>query len=389
MRYSVKDLKVLHLAPDEKFIDRGVDNFNRCGCESTLYVFSKSSELKFVKENDPKVFNLEKLDKKQLCKEMESFDIIILHSLFYRKFVFPDNVVIVWIGFGFDYYNLIHNDEKYLLTPKSIDYLNNLHGGLHSRLIQKPKKILKYIKNKLKDIIIYNDIVRTLERVNYFAPVLVDEYELVKNSVLNFNPDLIDWSYGSLSDSLEKGLKDKKIIGNDILLGNSATLTNNHLDVVDVLKLSKDNSSKVITPLNYGDSVYKQYLIDELSRAFSQDSIVIDKFMPLEEYVDILARCSTVVMNHKRQQALGNISVSLYLGAKVFMNPVSPAYKYYKRNGIYIFSVDEINRQNLNYKLSTEEINFNRFKILELNSKAVIDRKTNNLLEVCVSKVKV
>jgi hypothetical protein len=43
-----------------------------------------------------------------------------------------------------------------------------------------------------------------------------------------------------------------------------------------------------------------------------------------ETYSATLRSCSIVAMNHVRQQALGNILLMLWFGARVFLNPRSP-----------------------------------------------------------------
>jgi hypothetical protein len=81
-------------------------------------------------------------------------------------------------------------------------------------------------------------------------------------------------------------------------------------------------------------------------------------------------------MNHKRQQAFGNINNALYKGAKVFLRPENLLYKYYKSIGMKIFSVEDLEKfgENALQPLETETKKKNRAIISELmGRKKVVD----------------
>ena len=102
-----------------------------------------------------------------------------------------------------------------------------------------------------------------IERIDYFAPVLEYEYELVRKalSFRNF-PEYIYFNYGSLEKHLIKSFNQKNVNGDNILVGNSATDTNNHIEIFDLLNtLVLGDSTKIICPLSYGNETYKKNII--------------------------------------------------------------------------------------------------------------------------------
>lgn len=69
------------------------------------------------------------------------------------------------------------------------------------------------------------------------------------------------------------------------------------------------------------------------------------EFMDFDQYVSMLQSCSVMIMNHKRQQGVGNVGIGIYLGAKVFINPCSPLYDYYKCLGLAVYSSADLEKE--------------------------------------------
>ena len=147
--------------------------------------------------------------------------------------------------------------------------------------------------------------------------------------------------------------KDKN--GN-ILLGNSATSWNNHLDVLKVVLATKQKEQKIIIPLNYGNMKYKKWLLPKIK---SSDVIILNDFMPPKEYFDIVNSCSYAVFGMIRQQAMGNINYALSKGIKVFLYENSVIYQNHKELGYAVYAIDEINKDSFSSSLTSQEIEQN------------------------------
>src|SRR5690606_37456726 len=150
----------------------------------------------------------------------------------------------------------------------------------------------------------------------------------------------------------------------DILIGNSASPENNHLDTFKVIRERFDIvGRRIVVPLSYGDMHYREHVVRAGKQLFG------DKFQPLlgymsrAEYFESLSSCGFVVMNHSRQQAIGNVSAALLSGARLFMNPLSPLYDYLNARG---FFVDELSEASGDLSpLSIEQRLVNKKLILE------------------------
>src|SRR5690606_36098954 len=118
--------------------------------------------------------------------------------------------------------------------------------------------------------------------------------------------------------------------------GNSATFANNHFDVLKLIKNGNINNQLVI-PLSYGNQKYKTVLQNYCATAFGAQAEILSDFIPKEQYFDLLRECQFVVMGHLRQQAMGNIYASLYMGAKLFLFKKNPVFDFLKGLGILVF----------------------------------------------------
>ena len=133
--------------------------------------------------------------------------------------------------------------------------------------------------------------------------------------------------------------------GDNFLLGNSATIENNHLDTFSLISKLDFDKELIFCPLSYGGPGFTNYARDI---TLAGKNIFGEKFIPLteilsnDEYVEIIEKCGNVIMNHLRQQALGNIITSMWKGARVYFNELSPVYSYYKSLGLTVYTLSDI-----------------------------------------------
>lgn len=145
-----------------------------------------------------------------------------------------------------------------------------------------------------------------------------------------------------------------------IILGNSATRTNQHLEALDMLEHLKSYPIEIYCPLSYGaDKDYKDEVIKHGKDIFGDKFIPITEFMDYYNYVSFLSTCDIGIFNNNRQQGLGNILILIGMGKKVFLNSIASTYdELIKKN--YIISKAETLKQ-ISYK---ELIEFPQDKIL-------------------------
>jgi hypothetical protein len=103
-----------------------------------------------------------------------------------------------------------------------------------------------------------------------------------------------------------------------LVVGNSGSPTNNHLDVINFLNTHKIEADLHI-PVSYGDARYVSFLKKEARYHFGTVTFM-DRYMPFDEYLNFLNSSDGLIMNTIRPQGYGNILMMMYLGKSVFFN---------------------------------------------------------------------
>ncbi len=359
--------KILHLATDEKFINAANYLYERAfPGRNTFYIIKPAANppLKFVKLKDNFEIHIrsKQLDR-LLAKRVEAFDIIVFHGL-NREMInlinhSEDKKKFIWTFWGAEVYNSDFYDESIL-------------GLRTKRLKEKLQKDTLF--DKLKEIyrktrypnLSGNDISakrKAMNQFHYIAKLNQNICPFKKMGLLREDCQTIPFTYYPLEYLFEE--PEQKVNGENILLGNSSSATNNHLEMIEMLSEFNLDERKVITPLSYGSDRYasaiKKYGKEKLGNSFYP----LTEFIPLKRYNKIIQSCGYVIMNHYRPQGVGTILASLYLGSKVFLND-TPFYRYLKNLGCYVYSIEddlEIKKENAFQRLPHSEIEDNR-KIL-------------------------
>ena len=91
-------------------------------------------------------------------------------------------------------------------------------------------------------------------------------------------------------------------------------------------------------------------ILDELNNVIKEGKRILgDKFKPIlkymsfKDYLDFINASDICILNHKRQQGLGNQLVFFMLKKKVFISNTTTPFQYYKNNGIDIYSTESLN----------------------------------------------
>jgi len=141
----------------------------------------------------------------------------------------------------------------------------------------------------------------------------------------------------------EFNLPEKEHSTVNIQVGNSASPSNNHLEIFDMLVAYKEQNIKIFAPLSYGDPGYAKEVIRVGKLLFGEKFVSLTDFMEFNQYLEFLAQVDIAIFNHERQQAMGNTITLLGLGKKVYMrNDVTP-WAFFEKQGIKVFGVDKFN----------------------------------------------
>jgi dTDP-N-acetylfucosamine:lipid II N-acetylfucosaminyltransferase len=116
-----------------------------------------------------------------------------------------------------------------------------------------------------------------------------------------------------------------------IQIGNSATSTNNHFEIIDSLKKFKNENIKIYAPLAYGDEGdYADKVMAYGKAVFDDKFIGLRDFMEFEKFVLFMNKMDILIFNQTRQQAMGNLWLAIYLKKKIFIREESTLWEYYK-----------------------------------------------------------
>jgi dTDP-N-acetylfucosamine:lipid II N-acetylfucosaminyltransferase len=157
-------------------------------------------------------------------------------------------------------------------------------------------------------------------------------------------------------------------IGLNILVGNSADPSNEHLEVLTKLQKIPNVDIKAYLPLSYGDEGYAQHVIDKGCELLAGRMMPLREFMPYSAYLQLLATIDIAIFNHRRQQGMGNIIALLGMGKTVYMRSDTTSWKTLAGFGLVVEDV-------LNLKLDLLP-----HKIAELNRDIVRKRFSEKVL---------
>lgn len=383
-------LKIAHVASDEKFIETAVDIFESVFPKQNVFYITTPKPWHYLSDNEIyKEVSSDKFIFLLKLNEFVKYDLIIFHGL-PNEWLLPIALFknkYIWIGWGFDYYNRFYDEELLstpLLLPKTRTYYNEKSKSEVRE--SKIKNLVSGFARKVKKHLIKNVIYpMAMRNIKVFSPVLADEFKLVQQKHgVGKKTRYLPWNYGSLERHLLKNIKlDGIDKANSILLGNSATATNNHIEILDFLS-NLETKKTLYIPLSYGSPAYAKSISNYINcnSQLASSCYVLDRFMPLSDYNSIINKCGFVIMNHVRQQALGNIVIMMFRGSKIFLREESVLYNFFKEQSAYVFSVQELenNPTLLDFPLTDEQIEYNRLILKRTWSESVIYKRTKDLV---------
>lgn len=286
------------------------ENFN---LEEHEFVFFKRGNAHNVSFKNTKVITINRsVELMKIIPKIYNSKNIIFHSLYLQKlimvFFFQPWLLkkCNWVIWGGDLYS--YGNEKKALKAKVVEMMRRV-------VIRNIGGIITHIKG---------------------------DYELAKSWYGAKGEYYYSFMYPSnLYEAYDLSKVDKNHDVIYIQIGNSASLSNNHMEVIEKLKKYKNKSIEIICPLSYGNVGHRDKVIKEGKRIFGGKFTPITTYMPFEEYLGLLAKIDIAIFNHKRQQAMGNITTLLGLGKKVYIRNDITSWDFCKDHGLKVFSSND------------------------------------------------
>lgn len=323
---------------DEKFAHRIKNYFDALPYDSTYHILHTQKEFAQLPgfKNDSLSHVLDNLRKKNCVLKLQKGQIVFMHYFDVRllplfKHILKQNPIIIQL-WGGDY-------TSYVLRPTA----KNL-GPETARRIIKPRtkysqlpwglwKVIYQIKWTLSGTrYAYRKALKQATIANCeLGPFELEHFNISRNSKEHF---LVP--YSAVTNESNTSWNATR---HAALVGNSATISNRHLDLFTLLKKTK--YPKLIFPLNYGDSQLKKVVTAEIKKSF-ENAVILSEFLPKDEYFNLLEDCEFFVFYHLRQQALGNIIWALRNHRTLYLSEHGVTYKYLISQGITVHATENI-----------------------------------------------
>jgi len=343
---------------DSTILSEGIiKNFNKY-LPNTIFYFNGSytgSECNVISTNFSKEENLMKIvDEINNHKQAT----VIFHFMNSQKRFILNNlndyIKKVWCIWGYDLYEANASFIRFsiydTITQKYIIKNRNLLTETKSFI----KKISYTIQTNSTPKKRFKNDLKNFDAISYIVP----EEEKIINKLGFSIPSLLlyhDPTYLEFTPIEKMEVNNK----NNILIGNSGALSNNHLDAFELLINEDIGDRKIIVPLSYGgNKKYIDYVIKKGFDQFGENFLPVINRLPLKEYSKLLEGCGIVIFNHKRQQGVGNLLSLIGRGSKIIFNPENPVFTYYKSYGLYLENINNftLNTLTLNQVIENQHV---------------------------------
>lgn len=375
---------IVHLANDHANLDIAIERFERVGEARHLYlVHLPPAQQAATKIRSPlvRVYH----DRGEALGLAAAFaprvDGVVLHRydmqkqrlLLALKRRHP-SALSLWISWGGDFYSDI---DYPLFQPHTAGLVG--HGAAPWR------RWVRRLKGRLR-----RSRVHGTRAIDYCATVLPTEFDLVKR-LPGFRARQVHFNYESLLTLAPGATAHSPARGHNVLLGNSANLANNHLDMFDIVARHADAralAGRFIVPLSYHEETpaHTRAIAEAGSARFGDRFHPLTALLPRAEYLTVLRSCPVAIFNHHRQQAIGTLVALLSLGARIYLCDTSPTYRWCVQSGLVVYSLQrEFGSLGLS-SLEPASAAHNRARIRELSGDAVLQDRAADLMKLFRSR---
>lgn len=274
-----------------------------------------------------------------ICKKRQ-IDTIILHGLNPRYCkALPvlsagHTRRIFWIFHGFELYYAL--GEKGLWQGVDNESFFSIESWIS------PTRYNYFLRKLMGKTLYYDSIVKSLPWIDYFCFWLKEDYDLLL-SHFPTNIRFRQFQYKARYRNEEHGTDpiDFDKDSNTIRINHSASKTGNHDTVMRLIaQIDHENVLRKEVPLSYGSPFIRKNVIKMGRKLFGEQFVPLLDYISFDDYLHSLSKVGVALFGHRRQEATGNISLLLKLGAKVFLRESNPLLPFYRRRGYHIFSIE-------------------------------------------------
>lgn len=364
--------RIVHIHTDPKFFS-DVHRYEGAYFENTLLFIGLENPAYTDYMGAKIIFHdtLESIDK--IVKYISSFNLIVFVDLTsYNKKILlktPKNLKVIWRFFGHELYN---KRFDLMLSQTSIAAANNEYkiytrkGGIKAYYI--------FLKRKYASI---RDLYKYQKHIDYILLTSKEEHAFLKKHWI-FIPRFLKLPIRKFPNYETKSKE------NFYIFGHSRNVSNNHIDILNIINHSQNNSPyKTKMFLSYG--YQKNYFNKVVENIACNPNIeMITNFMPREEFAKTYIQASALVINSYRQMALGNIFIAISNNCKIYLNKKNPIKQWLEREGMKIFSIEEfkMDYDTNNLVLSEENAKHNVTILINMYEEYSLEHFQKKILEI-------
>lgn len=361
-------IRSIHLLSDKKFVPWVKKTFTLPGW-TCLYILMNHRKKKSVEQLNENTYEVstDRYGEQFILGHLENGDIVFHYFLDNRKADIiaksSKHLVHCWCFYGAEIYQ------------QTSLFRDRLYGPQTRRLLARlPEVRFRYDLRRLyyKYVLFRKTPIRSLrEAIPKIHAILwyVEEEIQWINAKISLPPWMF-FQFFQFSDIIPENTGKVNTESKRILLGNSATIENNHADALPMLARMKQFGYAISLPMTYGQfKRYKSTIKKIYTNSLGDGAEFLEEHMELSAYYHFLQQHPTAVFLHYRQQALGNILYMLYAGTKVYLSKHNVVLRWLKNNGVKVFTFEDDFAQDietLHLTLTQEVIELNRASIEKL-----------------------
>jgi hypothetical protein len=304
----------LHILPDSKFSNKLIQTIERLGItfNNQYLILSNNAKLNYV-DNALNCASPNSQKFKHLVGNTYSYDKVFIHQfnpMLYKWVANNKFKKLYWAIWGADLYS-IPGIELNLYEELTKDFFSSAFSWRDK--LYKAK--LQLIHSPYQS--------QAFAKVDYVLTWMSGEFEFAKKNIPSLRAEHIhffyqnEFPYEDVDDRKSNHRINKHPI---IIVGNSGTPANNHLDAIRVLA-STDTQARIILPVSYGEKNYIQFLKKRIFSISGQLKIeFIDNFLTLNGFLDLLSSSDALIINSIRPQGYGTIFLSQLKRIPLFLN---------------------------------------------------------------------
>ncbi|MEN1762033.1 TDP-N-acetylfucosamine:lipid II N-acetylfucosaminyltransferase [Anoxynatronum sibiricum] len=343
-------MRYVHVIPNTAFVEAYIKLINKkLNFKEHLFIIVGKG---FIHKNDfSNVILIDKITKAtyfiSLIRKIQRCEKIIFHGLFNKNLIIASYFTIISPNSLKKSYWGIWGGDLYRYKERKNNILNCILEIIRKRIIKNISGLITQVRG---DYELAQEWYNTKGKFHYcfmYPSNLFKEYDIEKSE--STNPKVV------------------------IQIGNSAAPSNNHIEIFEKLQKHKNENIEIVCPLSYGNSTYRQAVIVKGKEIFGHKFKPLTEFMPFDDYLQLLSKIDIAIFNHKRQQAMGNITTLLGLGKKVYIREeittwhfcIDHDLKVYSANGDYDDLFEEMDEDIKQKNVENVKTKFSEKKLVE------------------------